>query len=42
MEIEPKELHERTPLFIGSNELVDKLEEFIATEQTVDAESNEA
>ncbi|TGD80614.1 class 1 fructose-bisphosphatase [Hymenobacter wooponensis] len=32
MEIEPKEMHERCPLFIGSPELVEKAEEFLARE----------
>jgi fructose-1,6-bisphosphatase I len=29
LDIEPKELHERTPLFIGSKNMVDKVHEFI-------------
>ena len=29
MELTPKELHQRTPLFIGSKHLVEKAEEFI-------------
>jgi fructose-1,6-bisphosphatase I len=30
MELEPSELHERTPLFIGSKDMVEKVHEFIA------------
>lgn len=30
MDIEPKELHQRTPFYIGSSEMVEKIEEFIA------------
>ena len=30
MEIKPKELHERVPIFVGSKLMVDKLEEFMA------------
>ena len=30
MEIKPKELHERVPIFCGSRLMVDKLEEFMA------------
>ncbi len=30
MEIQPTELHQRTPLFVGNRELVEKAEEFIA------------
>ncbi|NND93826.1 MAG: class 1 fructose-bisphosphatase [Flavobacteriales bacterium] len=30
MEIEPSELHQRTPLFIGSKNMVDRVHEFIA------------
>ncbi|GAA4387546.1 class 1 fructose-bisphosphatase [Hymenobacter koreensis] len=37
MEVEPRELHERCPLFIGSTELVEKAEEFIRKTETVDA-----
>jgi fructose-1,6-bisphosphatase I len=33
MEIEPTDLHERCPLFIGSTELVEKAEAFLAQEQ---------
>lgn len=29
-EVQPKELHQRSPLFVGSRELVEKAEEFIA------------
>lgn len=32
MEIEPRDLHERCPLFIGSTELVEKAEAFLAQE----------
>ena len=32
MELEPKSLHQRAPLVIGSTEMVDKVEEFIAEE----------
>jgi len=28
--VEPSELHERTPLFLGNRDLVEKAEEFIA------------
>jgi len=31
LDIQPTELHQRTPLFIGNRELVEKAEEFIAT-----------
>ncbi|GAA3926736.1 class 1 fructose-bisphosphatase [Hymenobacter algoricola] len=34
MELEPKGLHDRCPLFIGSTELVEKAEEFMAREFT--------
>lgn len=30
LDLQPQELHERSPLFIGSNEMVDMTEEFIA------------
>jgi fructose-1,6-bisphosphatase I len=30
LELQPKELHERTPIFIGSEEDVKKVEEFMA------------
>lgn len=30
MEIKPTELHQRVPIFVGSNKMVDKLEEFMA------------
>ena len=30
MEIKPKELHQRVPIFVGSKLMVDKLEEFMA------------
>ena len=30
LEIEPVELHQRTPLYVGNRELVEKAEEFIA------------
>ena len=29
LDIQPTSLHERTPLFIGSRDLVDKVEEFL-------------
>ena len=32
MEIQPAELHQRAPYFVGSQDMVDKLEEFIAKE----------
>ncbi|WP_439881622.1 class 1 fructose-bisphosphatase [Pontibacter sp. MBLB2868] len=35
MELEPKELHERCPLIIGSTDMVDKVEEFLKAEVTV-------
>lgn len=34
LEIEPKNLHQRTPLFIGSKEDVTRLEKFLAEEKT--------
>lgn len=34
MEIEPSELHQRTPIFIGSTEMVNKVEEMIALSRT--------
>ena len=33
MSIEPQELHERCPIFIGSTELVNQAEAFLATEK---------
>ena len=33
LELQPKELHERTPIFIGSEEDVKKVEEFMAKEE---------
>ena len=35
MEIEPKELHQRCPLIIGSAEMVEKVEEFMKAEVAV-------
>ena len=32
MEMEPTELHQRCPLFIGSSEMVTKAEEFLQKE----------
>ena len=29
--VQPTELHQRTPLFVGNKDLVEKAEEFIAT-----------
>ncbi|GGG43157.1 class 1 fructose-bisphosphatase [Hymenobacter glacieicola] len=37
LEIEPHDLHERCPLFIGSSEMVEKVEEFLAPEFANDA-----
>jgi len=37
LELEPRDLHERCPLFIGSPELVEKVEEFLAPEFAHDA-----
>ncbi|GAB3224592.1 class 1 fructose-bisphosphatase [Hymenobacter seoulensis] len=37
LELEPHDLHERCPLFIGSPEMVDKVEEFLAAEFAHDA-----
>jgi len=37
LEIEPTELHQRTPIFIGSDEMVKKAEEFIEKHETVGA-----
>lgn len=37
LEIEPQELHQRTPIFIGSEEMVKKAEEFIEKYETIDA-----
>jgi fructose-1,6-bisphosphatase I len=41
MEVEPTELHQRSPLIIGSSEMVDKVEEFlkasVKSEETVQA-----
>ncbi len=34
LELQPKELHERTPIFIGSEEDVKKVEEFMAKEES--------
>ena len=33
LELQPKELHERTPVFIGSEDDVKKVEEFMAKEE---------
>jgi fructose-1,6-bisphosphatase I len=38
MEIEPTELHQRTPYFIGSKSMVEKAEEFLAKHSAVAAE----
>lgn len=35
MEMQPTELHQRCPLFIGSTEMVDKVEEYLKTEVEV-------
>lgn len=35
LEIQPKSLHENTPLFIGNKEDVKKIEEFIAKEDFI-------
>mgnify|MGYP000111695645 CR=1 FL=1 len=32
MEIQPTELHQRVPYYVGSVDMVDKVEEFIAAE----------
>lgn len=40
MEIEPRDMHERCPLFIGSPELVDKAEELLAKEHAHNAVAN--
>jgi fructose-1,6-bisphosphatase I len=40
MEIEPRDMHERCPLFIGSPELVDKAEELLAKEHAANAVTN--
>ncbi|RZK27992.1 MAG: fructose-bisphosphatase class I, partial [Hymenobacter sp.] len=37
LDIEPKTAHERCPVFIGSQELVEQAEEFIAREQENEA-----
>ncbi len=37
LELQPKELHQRTPIFIGSEEMVKKAEEFIEKHETVGA-----
>ncbi|HXH18171.1 MAG TPA: class 1 fructose-bisphosphatase [Chitinophagales bacterium] len=37
LELEPTELHQRTPIFIGSEEMVKKAEEFIEKHETVGA-----
>lgn len=37
LDIEPKELHQRTSIIIGSEEMVKKIEEFIAQHETVEA-----
>ena len=37
LEIQPKELHQRTPIFIGSEDMVKKVEEFIEKYETVGA-----
>jgi fructose-1,6-bisphosphatase I len=36
LEIEPEAFHQRTPLFIGSKEMVDKVEDFIKKEEVVE------
>lgn len=35
LEIQPKALHQRTPLFLGSSDMVDKVEEFMTKYSTV-------
>lgn len=40
MEVHPKSLHQRVPLFIGSAEMVEKAEEFMSKYSTVEASSN--
>ncbi|AYA36569.1 class 1 fructose-bisphosphatase [Hymenobacter oligotrophus] len=42
MEIEPTSLHERCPLYIGSTELVNKAEEFLAKERQAVSAAQEA
>jgi fructose-1,6-bisphosphatase I len=42
LELEPTALHERCPLFIGSTELVDKAEEFLAKEPSEVTAAREA
>jgi fructose-1,6-bisphosphatase I len=32
MDVQPKELHQRSPLFIGSSKMVDMIEQWIASE----------
>jgi fructose-1,6-bisphosphatase I len=34
LQIQPTELHQRTPLYVGNRELVEKAEEFIAKYDT--------
>ncbi|MBT9394703.1 class 1 fructose-bisphosphatase [Hymenobacter sp. NST-14] len=41
LELEPHELHERCPVFIGSPELVNKVEEFLAAELAREAVAND-
>jgi fructose-1,6-bisphosphatase I len=38
LEIEPKDIHQRTPVFIGSKEMVEKAEEFMSTFSPKDPE----
>lgn len=42
MEMEPKELHQRCPLVIGSSEMVDKVEEFLRAEEAAAAKAVKA
>ncbi len=39
LDIEPKELHQKTPLYIGSSQMVDKIEEFLERYTEVNVQS---
>ena len=36
LELEPTELHQRTPFYCGSKNMVDKIEEFISNTEELD------
>jgi fructose-1,6-bisphosphatase I len=40
LDIEPTELHERSPVYMGSKEMVDKVEEYMRSVKTMQAPSS--